>query len=128
MQPDYHCNYDLETIVTPEKINKLINELRMSKYDKEEIKFLEEGFTQGFNIGYEGPMDCRSTAAAENIPLTVRNKVELWNKVMKEVKLKRVTGPYEQVPFDNFIQSPIGLVPKAGWDQTRLIFHLSYDW
>ena len=35
-------------------------------------------------------------------------------------------GPFEQVPFEFFIQSPIGLVPKAG-NQTRLIFHLSYD-
>ena len=31
------------------------------------------------------------------------------------------------MPFNNFIQSPIGLVPKAGTDQTRLIFHLSCD-
>ena len=47
---------------------------------------------------------------------------------MKEVKLKRVAGPFHNAPpFDNFIQSPIGLVPKAGGDQTRLIFHLSYD-
>ena len=45
---------------------------------------------------------------------------------MKEVKLKRVMGPYSKVPFKNYIQSPIGLVPKAG-GQTRLIFHLSYD-
>ena len=53
----------------------------------------------------------------------------LWNKVIKEVKLKRVAGPYnlEELPFDNFIQSPIGLVLKAGSDQTRLLFHLSYD-
>ena len=29
------------------------------------------------------------------------------------------------MPFDNFIQSPIGLVPKAG-NKTRLIFHLSF--
>ena len=47
---------------------------------------------------------------------------------MKEVKLKRVAGPYDKIPFDNYIQSPIGLVPKAGTgDKTRLIFHLSYD-
>ena len=39
----------------------------------------------------------------------------------------RVAGPYDQVPFDNFIQSPIGLVPKAGEQKTRLIFHLSYN-
>ena len=29
-------------------------------------------------------------------------------------------------PFDYFIQSPIGLVPKDGGKKTRLIFHLSY--
>ena len=33
---------------------------------------------------------------------------------MKEVKLGRVAGPFLKVPFDNYIQSPIGLVPKAG--------------
>ena len=46
---------------------------------------------------------------------------------MKEIRLKRVPGPFKTIPFDNFIQSPIGLVPKAGGDQTRLIFPLSYD-
>ena len=45
---------------------------------------------------------------------------------MKEVKLKRYAGPFHKVPFKNFVQSPIGLVPKAG-NKTRLIFHLSYD-
>ena len=45
---------------------------------------------------------------------------------MKEVKLGRYAGPFEKIPFENFIQSPIGLVPKAG-GQTRLIFHLSYN-
>ena len=34
-----------------------------------------------------------------------------------------------KVPFKNYIQSPIGLVPKAGGadNQTKLIFHLSYN-
>ena len=45
---------------------------------------------------------------------------------MKEVKEKRYAGPYSSIPFKNYIQSPIGLVPKAG-NQTRLIFHLSYN-
>ena len=45
---------------------------------------------------------------------------------MKEVKEKRYAGPFEQIPFDNYIQSPIGLVPKDGGKDTRLIFHLSY--
>ena len=45
---------------------------------------------------------------------------------MKEVKLGRVAGPFDDIPFENYMQSPIGLVPK-GKDKTRLIFHLSYE-
>ena len=82
------------------------------------------GFQNGFDIGYEGP-----TARAdnsENIPLMVGDKYELWKKLMKEVKLKRYAGPYAEIPFAQYVQSPIGLVPKAG-NQTRQIFHLSYN-
>ena len=46
---------------------------------------------------------------------------------MKEVKLGRVAGPYDQIPFESYMQSPIGLVPKVGSSKTRLIFHLSYN-
>ena len=44
---------------------------------------------------------------------------------MKEVKLKRYAGPFKTIPFDNYIKSPIGLVPKDSGTDTRLIFHLS---
>ena len=46
---------------------------------------------------------------------------------MKEVKLDRVAGPYDQIPFESYMQSPIGLEPKVGSSKTRLIFHLSYN-
>ena len=60
--------------------------------------------------------------------MKVGSEKELWNKLIKEVKQNRVAGPYDQVPFQHFIQSPIGLVPKAGNSgKTRLIFHLSFD-
>ena len=45
---------------------------------------------------------------------------------MKEVKLKRFAGPFQQIPFDKFIQSPVGLVPKDESRDSILIFHLSY--
>ena len=47
---------------------------------------------------------------------------------MKEVKAKHYAGPYlqEKIPFEHFIQSPIGLVSKDGGKDTRLIFHLSF--
>ena len=44
---------------------------------------------------------------------------------MKEVGKKWYAGPFDQVPFKHYIQSPVGLVPKDVND-TRLIFHLSY--
>ena len=40
--------------------------------------------------------------------------------------LKHVAGPFADVPFDFFIQSPVGLVAKDGRTDTCLIFHLSY--
>ena len=56
----------------------------------------------------------------------IGDETVLWNKVMGEVKAKRYAGPYKQIPFKNYIQSPIGLVPKDGGTKTRLIFHLSH--
>ena len=53
-------------------------------------------------------------------------KETLWNKIMKEVGLKRYAGPFRQIPFKNYIQSPIGLVPKDNGKSVRLIFHLSH--
>ena len=62
----------------------------------------------------------------KNLPFTIGTPVILWNKVMDEVELGRYAGPFEEIPYtDNFVQSPIGLVPKDG-GKTRLIFHLSY--
>ena len=108
----------------PLKVQKFLNKLRQSNYDEEEVLFLQQGFTDGFDIGYQGTEQRQSTSC--NLPLTVRSKTELWNKLMKQVKLKRIAGPYSKVPFSNFIQSQIGLVPKDN-GQMRLIFHLSYD-
>ena len=117
-------NLDLENIVTPLNV-KLFEELLIeSDYDIEERQFLVKGFSEGFDIGYTGPKARQSRS--RNIPFTVGDKYDMWGKIMKEVKAGRYAGPYEEVPFENFIQSPVGLVPKAG-NKTRLIFHLSFN-
>ena len=120
----YYYNVDLENIVTPVDANHLEELLVQTKYDPEETHFLIDGFHFGFNLEYQGPTERSSTA--KNLPFTVGNSTVLWNKLMKEVKFKRVAGPYDRISFKYFIQSPIGLVPKAG-GQTQLIFHLSYE-
>ena len=117
-------NFDLTSIVTPVDPHRLERLLNLTNYPDEETRFLVRGFKYGFPLQYQGPFNRMDTS--NNIPFKVGNKFILWEKLMKEVKLKRVAGPFEEVPYKHFVQSPIGLVPKKG-DKTRLIFHLSYD-
>ena len=123
-QADYYENFDLESIVTPVNVERYAELLAISGYDKKKSDFLIDGFKHGFSIGYSGSMKLKRTAP--NLRLRVGNETVLWNKVMKEVKLKRYAGPYAKPPFEFFVQSPIGLVPKDGGHETHLIFHLSY--
>ena len=109
---------DINTPINTDELERL---LKLTKYNKEETEFLIDGFRHGFSLGYQGPQKRKDLS--DNIPITVGSKVDLWNKVMKEVSLGRFAGPYTRPPFKYFVQSPIGLVPKAG-GQTRLIFHL----
>ena len=111
-------------ICTPIKVDKLAEYLHQSNYDRVESEFIIDGFTNGFEIGYAGPKIRQDRS--RNIPFSVGDKFDMWQKLMKEVKLGRVAGPFEQIPFQNYMQSPIGLVPK-GEGKTRLIFHLSYE-
>ena len=111
-------------MVTPVNTDKLLELLNSTNYDRSETDFLVTGFTQGFDLGYRGRQDIQQVAP--NLKFTIGDEIELWNKVMKEVKLKRYAGPLESIPFKHYIQSPIGLVPKDGGKATRLIFHLSY--
>ena len=115
----------MEHICTPIDASRFGAILRETNYPEDKIKFIEEGFSQGFPLGYVGPDNVKQTS--ENLKLRIGDKFELWNKVMEEVGEKRFARPFEQIPFkDSFIQSPIGLVPKDGGKKTRLIFHLSH--
>ena len=117
-------NFDLEKIVTAVKVEVLEQLLIESKYDQQEIEFLVEGFRNGFSLQYVGNRKVIKTGS--NLKLRVGSPIELWNKVMFEVQKGRYAGPFNEVPFEHYIQSPIGLVPKDKGKKTRLIFHLSY--
>ena len=107
------------------KVDELQRLLIASQYNPEETTFLVNGFREGFSIGYERSDPVKLTS--HNLKLNIGNEVILWNKVMKEVGEGRYAGPFEEIPFeDDYIQSPIGLVPKDGGRECRLIFHLSY--
>ena len=90
-----------------ERLEQLLIE---SDFDEQKRQFLVQGFSNGFELGYQGPSN--RTDTSDNIPLHIGTKTHLWNKVMKEVKWGRFTGPFDDIPYDSYIQSPIGLVPK----------------
>ena len=119
-------NLDLNNIVTPVNAKILNKLLQESGYDDCKREYLVIDFEEGFSLNYEGDLKyCQRMAP--NLKLRVGNKIELWNKVMKEVELGRYARPFDEPPFENFVQSPIGLVPKdKGTKKTRLIFHLSF--
>ena len=122
-----YSNSDLENIITPVDADQLESLLRISNYNREKARKLVKGFREGFDIGYRNNYKVQMTSP--NLKLTIGSKTELWNKVMKEVKIKRFAGPFKSIPYydsKDYIQSPIGLVPKDNGTKTRLIFHLSY--
>ena len=64
---DYCVNLDIETIVTPIKVTKFNQLLLDAKFPEEDRKFLIQGFTEGFDIGYNGP---KNRSMADNIPFS----------------------------------------------------------
>ena len=117
-------NFDMESIVTPVDHQQLKFMLENSDYDPVKTRFLVNSFKNGFSLGYQG--SDKVQLRSPNLRLTFGDEIDLWNKVIKEVKLKRYAGPFKAIPFKYFIQSPIGLVPKDNRSDLRLIFHLSY--
>ena len=105
-----YVNHDIQDIVTPVDADKLEQLLDQFGYDADKSKFLVDGFRQGFCLQYDGPENVQYLS--NNLKLTVGSDLDLWNKVMAEVKDGRYAGPFEKIPFKNYIQSPIGLVPK----------------
>ena len=117
-------NYNLSQVVTPIDVDRFKELLNQSGYDREKTEFLVQGLTHGFDLCYKGNRQVKIDSP--NLPFRIGDKFDMWEKIMKEVTLGRYAGPFEAPPFEHYIQSPIGLVPKDNGTKTRLIFHLSY--
>lgn len=92
-------------------------------YDRFKVKFLEEGFSFGFKLQYQGPRQYRESS---NLKSANNNLAVLQQKISHEVSTGRIAGPFTSPPFDNLQISPLGLVPKKGPNEFRLIHHLSF--
>lgn len=92
-------------------------------YPKRDVaQELIQGFNNGFRLNYTGP---RYHTLAPNLLSANLYQEETMAKLMKEVSLGRMLGPFHDLPISTLRISPIGLVPKSdgSW---RLITHLSY--
>ena len=78
-------------------MNKFEKLLIDSKYNEEKRHFVNGGFRGGFFISYDGPIERQQTAG--NLSLTCGSAEDLWNKVMKEVKLLRFAGPFDSILY-----------------------------
>ena len=65
-------------------------------------------------------------ASQKNKNLAYKHPEIISEKKSKELLEGRVAGPFSSQPFNEFIVSPIGLVPKKDPGEYRMIHHLSY--
>jgi len=91
--------------------------------DKRKANILREGFSFGFKLGYLGE---RKQRDAPNLKSVLEEPQRALEKLGKEIKCKRLAGPFSSRPISDLIISPIGLVPKSEPGKWRLIHHLSY--
>ena len=99
-----------------------------------------DGFQNGFDICVDESV-LISFQKRERSPSSTGNKViclgdnlasarerpEVVQKKMdEETQAGRVLGPFNNPPFEDFIISPIGVVPKKMPNKFRMIHHLSY--
>lgn len=121
-------NYDLTTVFTPINVDVYERLLTESGYDSDKSTYLINGLRNGFRMGFSGPRDV--VRETPNMKIRTGTKVDLWNKIMKEVREKHTAGPYREstpLPFKCYWQNPVGLIPKKGNPgETRMIVNLSY--
>jgi len=107
---------------TPIKTD-VLNSLLSDYPNRDSASDLLQGFGAGFRLHYTGPRTlsfCKNLSSCTDHPLIVQNKL------LKEVQLGRLAGPFTIPPLPDLRISPIGLVPKREPGEYRLIHHLSY--
>ena len=101
--------HDIITLVDAQKLEDILRESDFHEHDPKAFQFIIYGFRHGFSLEFEGNHQVKQKSP--NLKFTIGDKWQLWSKVIKEVKLKCYAGPFKDLPFEYFVQSPIGLVP-----------------
>ena len=92
-------------------------------YDNTLRRFLYLGITQGFMMHAK---NVNERAVTRNHTSATNNPKVVHEKLRKELSKGYIAGPFTDPPFENFVVSPIALVPKKEQHSFRLIHNLSY--
>ena len=105
-----HVKSGLHTtsLPTPIKVNKL--EHFLQGYNCDVKNKLIQGFSFGFKIN--SVIEKADQKFPNNHRSARKNPEVVVQKNNKEILKGRKRGPFKHPPFDNFICSPLGLVPK----------------
>ena len=111
------------SLPTPIKVRELARLLR--EVDHPGRDYIIEGFSKGFDLGFRGP---ESALDASNNLSVNQNPEAALEKVLSEVKLGRIAGPFPSPPLPNFKCSPLSLREKSTPGKYRLLHNLSYPY
>ena len=113
------------SLPTPVLVDKLSTLLIDSNYDQQLAHNLIHGFTYGFHIPFSGSSQSHNSHP-RNHPSVLDNAALVDKMIKSELELGRIAGPFSFVPLNNFVISPLGLIPKKEVGSFRLIHDLSF--
>ena len=109
---------EIPTPVNWQKLNHWLD-----GYPHDDKTFLITGFREGFRIGHPGSKQAQDSP---NLKTALQQKEFVSQKISSELNAGRLGGPFKTKPFQNFVVSPLGVVPKKNPGSYRMIHHLSY--
>ena len=107
----------------PTPINPKVLACEIQGYNHSLASYLVDGFTFGFKLGCIGEP---SLSIHRNHNSVFNHKAVVQAKLRKEMNLGRISNPSSIIPFQNFVCSPLGLVPKKTPGEFRIIHDLSF--
>lgn len=92
-------------------------------YDSDQASYLINGFTHGFRLGCTSvPSSC----VPQNHKSTLGHPDIIEDYIQTGLNKGRIAGPFSNKPFEQFVVSPLGLVPKGSTGKFRVIHDLSF--
>ena len=110
----------LRSTFTPLRYPQFEEELR-NHPDQTWVKELLHNIDNGVSLGYHGP---RCQRISRNLVSSAQFPQAIDDEIQKELRKKRLVGPFDEPPLPNLQCSGVGVIPKktGGW---HMIMHLS---